>query len=75
METGEDGLHLIAALKNVGVEGRQEPDFAMILHHQMEEKTAQERQQKVKNATHKIAQVCLAMIPTSNFNIETKFIF
>ncbi len=58
METGEGGPHLIAVPKDVGVEDKQKPDFAMILNHQTEEKIVQERQQKVKNATVKSAQVC-----------------
>jgi hypothetical protein len=58
METGEDGHHIIAAPQDVGVEFKQEPGFAMIPNPQTEETSVQEHQQKVKIATHKIAQVC-----------------
>jgi hypothetical protein len=63
---------LIAALKDVGVEDKQEPDCAIILLPQMEEKLVQGRQQNTKSATHKIAQVCFAIILSSNFCLGAK---
>ena len=58
-ETGEGGPHLIAAPKDVGVEDRKEPDFAMIQHPQLEDYFVQESQQKVKTATLTNALVIL----------------
>jgi hypothetical protein len=75
METGEDGPHLKAAPEDVVVERKEEPDFAMIPHPQMEEKIVQERQQKVKTATHKIAQVGFYLFLSSNFHSGAKSIF
>ena len=49
---------MIPAPEDVEGEGRKEQDFAMIPNPQTEETSVQEHQQKVKNATHKIAQVC-----------------
>ena len=62
---------MIVAPKDVEVEGRQEPDFAMIPNPQTEEKIVQEGQQKVKNATHKIAQVCFLIILSAYFYLES----
>jgi hypothetical protein len=53
---------LIAATEDVVVECKQEPDFAMILHPQMEEKLVQGHQQNTKSAIHKTAQVCFSLL-------------
>jgi hypothetical protein len=58
MEHGEDGPLSMAAPQDVVVEHRQEPDFATILHLQVQGKIVQEYQRKRKSATHKTAPVC-----------------